>query len=332
MISDERSAALRAAKLKALTRDRVGASARSDPFPGGAALIDGEVGWALLDGPAAGRLGAALAWARRAEVSRLEVIVDEAATAGGVARRAGWFAPAPSVWHVEGTSLVPAVAAAPAPRDTPPHAPDLEALLLAAGLELAPGDGVVLGEMRGLEVARIVAGDDGPALEVGVGRFDREVGEMVHAGLSPAERIARVIEIVAPYRRPGAAPHPLNQLVPERWMRSTLLAQPDRVGAASLRPVASVTDRANLLDTAVATAVGDDADGRPLVVTCSTGIDIDLVPTAADDRAAHLPGARLILAVPARDAVGLTRDLAARLREPAEVVGLEGEWRTGWDR
>jgi hypothetical protein len=50
------------------------------------------------------------------------------------------------------------------------------------------------------------------------------------------------------------------------------------------------------------------------------GIDLDLVPTAADVRlAAGLPGARLVLAVPERDDHPVTRALAAMLTEPAEV-------------
>ena len=102
------------------------------------------------------------------------------------------------------------------------------------------------------------------------------------------------------------------------------------IGVASLRPVPSVVPRTNLKDTGVASAVGLDAAGEPVVVTCSTGVDLDLVPSAADDRAARADGARLLLAVPARDALPLTRDLAARLARPAEVVGLDGEWRIPW--
>ena len=56
-----------------------------------------------------------------------------------------------------------------------------------------------------------------------------------------------------------------------------------------------------------------------MVVVTSTGIDLDLVPTAADLRLAHAPGARLVLAVPERDAHPVTRRLAGELVEPAEV-------------
>jgi hypothetical protein len=82
---------------------------------------------------------------------------------------------------------------------------------------------------------------------------------------------------------------------------------------------------------AVATAVGTDAAGDPMVVVCSTGVDLDLVPAAVDDRLTHHPGARLVLVVPAADALGITRDLAALVRGGAEVVTVDGDWRQALD-
>jgi hypothetical protein len=68
-------------------------------------------------------------------------------------------------------------------------------------------------------------------------------------------------------------------------------------------------------------AVGVDDDGGAVVVACSVGIDLDLVPFAADARGAvGLDDARLLLAVPERDDHPVTRALATRLRQPAEVV------------
>lgn len=309
----------------------MGAAVAPGRFPGGAALVDGATGWLLLADPGRAGLGGALAWARRAGVEQLHLVVDDAEVAAALARRAAAFSSAPTVWGVAGTALVP-VDPAPVPVPAaPPAAPDLEAQMVAAGLELVAGDGVLLGEVLGLEVARISVGDDGePELGVGVGRFDREVGQMTHGHLRPDERLARVVDIVASYRRPGAPPHPLNQLVPERWLRSALLADPAQVGAAELRPVPSAAGRANLLETGIATAVGTDADGGDVVVVASTGVDLDLVPAAADDRALHGPDARLVLAVPARDALPVTLDLAAALAAPATVVPLDGEWRIPW--
>jgi hypothetical protein len=329
-IGQEQLAALNAAKLKTLTRGRVGGDAAPGALPGGAGLVDGTTAWVLLGPDADHSLGAALSWALRRGAETLHVVVDDAAAAGLLARRALPFAPGPTVWRAVGAELHPA-APAPVPELRPvPGADDLRSLLQEAGLDIVEEDGAILGELLGLEVARITVGDDGPELGVGVGRFDRELTVMTHAHLAPADRLHRAVEIVAEYRRPGAPPHPLNQLVPERWMRAALVTDPSRIDVAALRPVPSAVGRANLKDTAVASAVGLDTAGEPVVVTCSTGVDLDLVPAAADDRAARADGARLVLAVPARDALPLTRDLAARLARPAEVVGLDGEWRIPW--
>lgn len=329
-LGPERLAALNAAKLETLTRGRVGDDAAPGALPGGAGLVDGATAWVLLGPDAAHSLGAALSWSLRRGADTLHVVVDDPAAAGILARRALPFAPAPTVWRADGAELV-AVAPTPVPTlRTVPDSDDLRSLLAEAGLQAVDEDGHILGELLGLEVARITAGSDGPVLEVGVGRFDRELNEMTNAHLAPADRLHRAVELVAEHRRPDAPPHPLNQLVPERWMRAALVTDPSRIDVAALRPVPSAVGRANLKDTAVASAVGLDTAGRPVIVTCSTGVDLDLVPAAADDRAARADGARLILAVPARDALPLTRDLAGRLAAPADVVGLDGEWKIAW--
>ncbi len=308
----------------------MGASSSPSPFPGGAARLDGDAGWVLLAGEAAGALGAALAWARRTGATDLHVVVDDPALVGRVARQAALLAPAPTVWAVDGADLVRA-APEPAPVPLPaPDAPALRALLVAAGLTVVDEDGMALGELLGLEVARITHGAHGPELDVGVGRADRELTAMAHGDLPDADRVARVVDIVGRERRPGAPPHPLNQLVPERWLRASLVADPALVGAASLWPVPSAVPRTNLRDVGVASAVGTGLEGRPLAVTCSVGVDLDLVPAAVDDRAVHAPGARLVLAVPARDALGLTADLAALTDPPAEVLPVDGDWRIPW--
>jgi hypothetical protein len=74
-------------------------------------------------------------------------------------------------------------------------------------------------------------------------------------------------------------------------------------------------------DIAVATAVGT-------VVVFSVGIDLDLVPAAADARLALDPDARLLLVVPERDEHPTTRALASSLRAPAEIVTVSRDWRS----
>ncbi len=329
-------ATLVAVKLRALVRDHWAATeGEPGPFPGGATLRMGATGWVLIEQRAERRLGGALAWARQHAVADLHLLVDQPAPAAAVvARRAAQFTTPPHVWQVEDRSLV-AVDPAPPPTPSvpPPTAELLGAMLADAGLEVVVEGGELVGEVLGLEVARVRPADDTGGdhgadvhLEVGVGRFDREAFAMMHPELGDAAALDVVVAVVRGHRRPGAPHHQLNQLVPERWLRAEVVADPATVGAATLRPVESAVPRRDLTERVPATAVGTDGDGRPIVVTCSVGVDLDLVPTAADDRLAHAPGARLVLAVPPRDAVPVTEALAGALAEPATVMTVDGGW------
>jgi hypothetical protein len=150
---------------------------------------------------------------------------------------------------------------------------------------------------------------------------------MVHGDLPTRDALASVIATVRENRRAGRESHPLSRLAQERWVRAVLAARPDLVGATRLEPVAPLLPRDSVKDVVPACLLGEDADGEPVVVACSVGIDLDLVPTAAEMRALHAPGARLVLAVPARDDHPVTRRIASRLREPAEIVALPDDWR-----
>jgi len=326
--------AVRKAKIRALATAAFGAAEREErDLPGGAALLEGDRAIILLDESPLAAFGPALVWAERQGAARLDLLVDDD-VAAVLARRAGCFAPAPVVWRVRGTAVEEAV---PAPVPTvaqAPSTPELSQLLVDADLEVFVEDGVVRGEILGLEVARIVHGTstggvplDAPLLEVGVGHADREMTAVVHAGLQPIDQLERVKEIVQAQRRPGAERHPLNQLAPERWLRALLVADPGRIGLTALRPADPAVPRPNLRDRAVAIAVGTDDAGADVVVACSVGVDLDLVPAAADARLVHAPDARLLLVVPERDAHPVTRALAGRLTPPAEVVTVPDDWR-----
>ncbi|MCU1497259.1 MAG: hypothetical protein JWM47_1212 [Acidimicrobiales bacterium] len=330
---DDRRSALLATKLRVLASERwsISGELRSGSFPSGATLLDPEAGraWVLVEGDAARRLGGALAVAHRAGARELHLIVDDPEAGAILARRASAFRFPVQVWRSEGRELSE-VTAAPVAADPAP-APEAELyrpVLRAAALDPVVEGGHLMGELLGLEVARVVVDDDGSAhVEAGVGRFDREVATMMFSHLGETDSLARAVDIVGRYRHPGAERHPLNVLVPERWLRSVLVADPALVGAATLRPVGSALPRANLNEEGIATAVGQDVDGRPLVVVCSTGVSLDLVPSAADDRLTHGPDARLVLALPERDAVPVTADLAGLLHAPAQIATVPGDWR-----
>jgi hypothetical protein len=257
-----------------------------------------------------------MAWARQHHIDDLHLVVEH--DAGLIARQASLFAVPPKVWRLQGAELHEAQPDARSPAEPSPHAPELAALLVDAGLDVVLEHGHLAGELRGLEVARV----SGVGLEVGVGEADRELTAMVHGKLSPEAALERVVSIVQDKRRPGAPRHPLNQLVPERWLRWTIRNEPQRVGFDRLDAAPLPRSRRGMRERDIAVATADGA-----VVVCSVGIDLDLVPAAAEARFALDPEANLVLVVPDRDDHPIIRALADGLRARAEVRTVAGDWR-----
>lgn len=301
---------------------------------GGCAAASDGVAWVSPPSDQPVAIGAALAWATRHDADRLHLFVDAtgaaASDAGAVARRGSVFRHPVAVFLVEGTEVSFAEPSPPEPIRVPaPSTAEQRLLLEQAGVEVVVDDGEVVGEVLGLEVAHVVVADDGSSrLEVGVGRFDREAFALLHGELSPPEALARAIEEVSAVRRPEAEPHPINRVARERWLRHHLIEHPDLVGAATLRPADATRARSGLRDATVAIAVGERGDGSAVVVACSVGVDLEAVPDAADARLRHSPDADLVIVVPPRDDHAITRDLAALLAQPAEVVTVPGPWPT----
>lgn len=318
-----RRARLNALKLAALVRDHAGdGGAEPGEFGAGAALARDGAAWILVDGTPVGPLGAALAWAVARGLGEVNVLVDDAAVAGRLARRAAHVTLPTRVWAVDGRALRPA---APTPLPTPhavdPRCAGFESLIVAGGAEPMVEHGVLTGEVDGLEVCRAVIDPytDEARLEVGVGAHDREAFQLLHGDRPTVEALRDVVSYVRTHRTATQPAHALNRLANERALRHRLLGDPALVGARSLAALAPPEPRANVKDPAPCFAVGTDGDGAPVVVAVAVGIDLDLPLAGAEARAAYEPAARLVLAVPGRDAGPLLARVAGVVVGGAEV-------------
>jgi hypothetical protein len=330
----DRRGRLRSIKLQALARDHLGRAldARPGSFPPGAALLDGDQAWVLVeDGPERG-LGPALAWAVRNGAAGLHVLAER--STGLLARRAGGFRLPISVWHVEERTLLPAVVEPPVvpPAADPAHL-ELVDTIIAGGAVPVVEHGVVTGEVRGLEVCRVVddAATGAVRLEVGVGAHDREAFTIIHGDVPTVEALAGVVAAVVAHRSTDAPLHPLNHLAPERLLRWRLEQDPALLDLVTLTPSQPPVPRPNVKDRVPCTAIGRREDGSRVLVVCSVGVDLDLVPYAVDARLATLsedggPGAvgETWLVAPSRDLVPVTAEIAALADQALSLVPFSG--------
>jgi hypothetical protein len=288
----------------------------------GVATVLDDTAWVLVDERHDSALGPALAWALRRDVHRVALITS--GTSGVLARRAQqWHGDVSvQVWHLDGTDITPARPDANLGVVEPlPEHLELAPLIAESGAEVVIEHGIVAGEVAGLEVCRVVTDPTTEVVrvEVGVGAHDREAFAMLHGDVPVAQALSEVVATVAQQRRPGAAPHPLNRLARERLVRSVLLADPGLVGAQDLAVAPPPVVRTSLKDAVPCVAVGRDRRGDALVVVCSTGIDLDVVPFGVDARASLDPSAHLVIAVEERDDHPVQRRLAAAVSPPGEI-------------
>jgi hypothetical protein len=340
----ERRSRLLGIKLRALVAEHLGLDSSTgldaEVYPSGAALVHDDAAWVLIDGPADRSLGGALAWAVRHGASSLDVIADS--STGLLARRAERLTFPVTVWFPQERTLLAAVSEPLAP---PQPAPDAHLALIsvieAAGAAPNVEHGAVFGEVRGLEVCRVVdqptignfvelsdvdlaalgfgaiEGFDGVQLEVGVGVNDREAFRLLHGDIPTIEALATVVESVSTVRTADAPQHPLNRLGQERYLRWQIECEPGLVGAVSVVPAQPPLPRPNLKDAVPCVAVGTGADGERHVIVCSVGVDVDLVGFVADVQA--MTADPIIVALRERDLVPITRDLLGLLSTPIEI-------------
>lgn len=325
VLDPARRAGLQATKLRALMSD-AGIAAVEEPMAlgGGVALQgDDRSGWVLLPaerGAVVERgLGGALAWAVRREVSELRLLTD--GHGGVLARRALGLRLPVEVFELDGRTLTPAAALPLA------HAVTLDdrhrefaALILEGGAEPVEEHGVLVGEVEGLEVCRVV---DDPVtgdvrLEVGVGAHDRETFQMLHGDRPTIEALADVVHSVRGHRAgvPGAPSHPLRRLAASRLLRARLVADPSWIGAGPLVAVEPPIARTNLNDEVPCVA---REIGTSRIVVCTTGIDLEVVPWAVD-AVATCEADECLIAAPDRDVIDIQQRLAGLVVVPTRFV------------
>jgi hypothetical protein len=300
--------------LRALVREHLGLESdlqgTPEVFPLGAAFLTDEDVWVLVDGDATRSLGATLAWASRFE-RPIQLLVER--DSGIVARRAQFFSASLTVWHVDEKTLLPAV--------PEPHLPAAEPavshvalmpLIASSGADAVVEHGVVVGEVRGLEMCRVVNDSvTGEArLEVGMGVNDREAFAMVHGELPTEQALRNVIEAVQVHREIGAMVHPFNQFGAERLHRWRALQDPGSIGFKELRPADPPVKRTNLKDPIPCVSIGVTDKETSAVAIFVNGIDLDVVPFAVD--AADMHGVQhVVVAVRQRDVTESIRRLTA---------------------
>ena len=301
----------------------VDASAVAGTAPFGVTVLTDERAWIVSMNDDLAALGGVLVWLDRHGPTEADLVVDHHAPVH--ARRAAVLAPELRVWRAVGDQVVPAEAepvppVLPRPDDTA----HLEAMLLDQGLEVVCEDGLLRGELAGLEVARILHGPDGPVLEAGVGRFDREAGVLLHAGRSPTESLRDAVAQVRPHRTPGAVSHAVNRLARERWLRHLVVQDPAIVRVSMPELVEPIPPRANLLEVAPASLLATDGD-RSVLVVCSVGVDLGLVPAIADLVAVHQPD-EVRIVMPDRDRLPYVERAAARLPVETTITAIDLPW------
>ena len=352
-MNDDRRSRLLGIKLRALIAEHRGVptdelDVEPGAFPSGATLLLGDAAWVLVEGPADRSLGAAIAWALRQGATSLDLVAER--DTGLLARRAAAFTLPIRVWFAEERTLLAAV---PEPLASPPIAAEhhvaLSSLIESGGATPNVEHGVVTGEVRGLEVCRVVDeptlgrltdehgvplatgaeavqadGEGGVILEVGVGANDREAFQLLHGHLPKSDALADVVDSVRAHRRPGAAPHPLNRMAPERALRSAAIDEPATIGLASVEPAPPPVPRPSMKDTAPCVARGRTADGAERMVVFSSGVDVELAPYLADVNAmVAATGATpppLVVVLAPRDLLPITERMIGLLDHPVSIV------------
>lgn len=321
----ERRSRLLSLKLRALVREHLGITTEpegtSEHFGLGSAFLTSDAVWLIVDGDASRACGPCLAWAAPKNVP-IHILVEQ--DSGLLARRVELFNVDATVWQIRDRTLLRAV--------SEPHLEHAIAasqhlafteMIAGSGAEVVVEHGVVVGEVRGLEMCRVVDDlvDGSARLEVGMGAHDREAFLMVHGNLPTEKALSNVIEAVEPLRSEGADLHPLNQFGRERLHRWRAIQNPQSIGFVSLRNGEPPVKRTNVKDAVPCVATGITKDGEESIAVFVHGIDLDVISFAVDaaDRL-HVDSVTVVLRK--RDVIASIERLASLAKVHVEIAHL----------
>lgn len=309
----DRRSRLVSIKLRSLVREHL--SLTSDPegtsesFALGASFLTADAVWVLIDRDASRSLGPVLAWTSQFDCP-VNLLVEN--NAGLLTRRASLFDVDISVWHVDDHTITRAIAE---PHVISPSATDAHLsfvdIIESSGADALVEHGVVVGEVRGLEMCRVV--DDVTTgevrLEVGMGRHDREAFTMIHGELPTAQAMRQVIDAVLPHRTEGADSHPFNQFGVERLSRWKAIKDPASIGFSTLAAADPPVLRTNVKDSVPCVAIGLTGAKRLSTAVFVHGVDLDCVSFAVD-AASRLGTQDVTIVVRRRDVIASIERLA----------------------
>ena len=287
------------------------------------ALLTQDNCWLLVnDETPQSALGKGILLLSRHPHLELCLIFEDATSAGIAARQATGLNIKCKVMLLHDESLAQVQPSSfPKPFEATPASKEFLKICQSAGVSTIYENGTWRGEILGLEVVRL----EGENIQIGVGRFDREAGELLNYEKSRSDQLVAASNQVRSQRNAEAGSHPLATLARERWLRHSLLEEPSLVELTDLEPIDLVHERENLRDPFPAAAIGKDEDQRKVLVVCSVGIDIALVPLVAETSQVHLPD-RIVLVLPPKDLLPVIHTISKFLKVPSSLIGVEGEW------
>lgn len=241
--------------------------------------------WILCEQPDGSCLLSSVALAQKQKAEQIYIFVSSPTTS--LARWASYFVSLKiQIWYFDKTSaqvLLPTDLEPPAPLVFDPNGFVEE--IEKAGARSLIQDGILIADVKGLEVARVVQDPDLQfRLRVGVGRNDRQGHAIMNPDAKTSDLLPRVVKEILTYRKPGIPLRKENTLCSQNWLRHIVINNPSLIGASSLSPSFIPGYLVGPNSTSPAVAGGFDKDGSPIGAIFYVGIDPQIILSAIDVR------------------------------------------------